>query len=97
MWSNTVLKNNLKIIFRNISKQKTYSLINILGFAIGIAWPVAYFAANKWLENFAYRINTGFWLFILSGIIALSVALFTISYQTLKVSTANPAEALRFE
>ncbi len=62
-----------------------------------IAWPVAYFAMNKWLESFAYRIEAGIWLFLLSGMIALSIALFSVSYLTLKVATSNPVDSLRYE
>ncbi|OGG43925.1 MAG: hypothetical protein A3F84_18875 [Candidatus Handelsmanbacteria bacterium RIFCSPLOWO2_12_FULL_64_10] len=62
-----------------------------------IAWPVAYWAARRWLENFAYRIEPGAGVFALSGLLALVVALLTISLQTLKAARANPVEALRYE
>ena len=62
-----------------------------------LAWPVAYLVLNKWLQNFAYRVNLGISLFILSGLAALLIALLTIGYQTIKAATANPVESLRYE
>jgi len=62
-----------------------------------IAWPVAYFAMNHWLNNFAYRTNIGIWTFILSALLALVIALLTVSYQSIKAALANPIESLRYE
>lgn len=62
-----------------------------------IAWPVAYFAMNKWLQDFAYRIGINWWIFALAGGLALLIALLTISMQAVKAALANPVEALRYE
>lgn len=62
-----------------------------------IAWPVAYYFLNKWLEDFAYRTDIGVWAFILSGIIAFLIALLTVSYQSIKAAVANPINSLRSE
>ena len=62
-----------------------------------IAWPVAYFFLNKWLEDFAYRTDIGVWAFIISGIIAFVIALLTISFQSVKAATANPIKSLKYE
>ena len=62
-----------------------------------IAWPIAYFAGHKWLENFAYRAGMGYEIFILSAMMALSMALITVSFQTIKAARANPVEALKYE
>jgi putative ABC transport system permease protein len=62
-----------------------------------IAWPVAYFSMNKWLQNFAYRVDMSWWVFALSGGIALLIALITVSFHAFKAATANPIEALRYE
>ncbi len=62
-----------------------------------IAWPIAYYFMNKWLQNFTYRINLSWWMFILSGGIALIIALATVSFQAIKAATANPVESLRYE
>ncbi|MBN1352708.1 hypothetical protein JXJ21_25190, partial [candidate division KSB1 bacterium] len=61
------------------------------------AWPIAWFAMHKWLQNFAYRINLTLWPFLLSGLLALLVALLTVSWQAVKAARANPVEALRYE
>jgi putative ABC transport system permease protein len=61
------------------------------------AWPLAYIAMNNWLENFAYRTDLSIWLFLLSGIIALFVAIITIGYQAVKAARANPANSLKYE
>lgn len=62
-----------------------------------IAWPTAYFAMNKWLQNFAYRINIGIWTFILSAILALVISLLTVSSQSIKAALADPVKSLRYE
>ncbi|KPK83666.1 MAG: hypothetical protein AMS27_12180 [Bacteroides sp. SM23_62_1] len=62
-----------------------------------IAWPVAYYFINKWLQNFAYRTDINIWTFILSGLAALCIALSAISYQTIKAALANPVNSLRYE
>ena len=62
-----------------------------------IAWPIAYVAMNRWLQNFAYRINIGLGTFVLAGMLALVIALLTIGYQAIKAARANPVEALRYE
>ena len=62
-----------------------------------ISLPVAYYLMQKWLNEFAYRINISLSIFIISGTIALIIALFTISFQAIKASIANPVESLRYE
>jgi ABC-type antimicrobial peptide transport system permease subunit len=62
-----------------------------------IAWPIAYYFMNKWLQDFAYRIKISWWVFVLSGGIALLIALLTVSYNAIKTATANPIKALRYE
>jgi putative ABC transport system permease protein len=62
-----------------------------------IAWPIAYYFMNEWLQNFAYRIDIGLWMFVLSGGIALVVALLTVSFQAIKAAIANPVESLKYE
>jgi putative ABC transport system permease protein len=62
-----------------------------------IAWPVAYFAALKWLQNFAYRTTVGVKIFIFSAALALVIALCTVGYQAVKAAVAHPADSLRYE
>ena len=69
----------------------------LVGIANLIAWPIAYYAMNRWLQDFAYRIDLGIWAFIVSGFLALFIALTTVSYQAWKVARTNPVDALRYE
>ncbi|MBN1996640.1 ABC transporter permease [candidate division KSB1 bacterium] len=62
-----------------------------------IALPVAWYAMNKWLQNFAYRINNSWWIFAMAGGIALVIALLTVSWQVIRAATANPVKSLRYE
>lgn len=62
-----------------------------------VAWPVAYWLADRWLGSFAYRINLGWTTFVLAGLVALSIAVITVSFQAVKAALANPVESLRYE
>lgn len=70
---------------------KCVALANLL------AWPVAYYAMQKWLQNFAFRTSIGWEVFLLSAAVAFAIALMAVSYQSLKAATANPVKSLRFE
>jgi putative ABC transport system permease protein len=67
----------------------------ILSFVI--AAPLAYYALNKWLENFAYKTTISWWIFALAGVLALLIALATVSWQSWRAANRNPVEALRYE
>ncbi len=62
-----------------------------------IAWPVAYYFMDRWLKNFAYRIDIGIWTFVLSAVLVLLIAIMTVSYQSIKAAVANPVDSLRYE
>jgi putative ABC transport system permease protein len=62
-----------------------------------IAWPVAYFIMRKWLQNFAYQTGVGLLPFVLSAVLALIIALFTVSYQSVKAAVSDPVDCLRYE
>jgi len=62
-----------------------------------IAWPVAYYFMNKWLQSFAYKIDLSVWIFLFSGVGAFMIAWLTVSYQAMKAALANPVESLRYE
>ena len=62
-----------------------------------LASPFAYFAMNKWLENFAYKTSLSWWIFALAGLLTLGIALLTVSWQSWRAATRNPVEALRYE
>ncbi|WP_422858125.1 ABC transporter permease [Flagellimonas sp. S174] len=71
--------------------------IKLVGIAILIAVPFSWYAMRQWLNNYAYKINVEWWVFVLSGLIALLIAIFTISFQAIKSATRNPVKALRTE
>jgi putative ABC transport system permease protein len=62
-----------------------------------IAWPVSFFVMNKWLQNFAYRIELNWIVFVLSGLIALAIAIVTVSLQAVKAALTNPVNSLKYE
>ncbi len=62
-----------------------------------IAFPVAWFSMNKWLQSFAYRIHIGWWVFVVAGVTAILIALITVSFQAIKAAMANPVKSLRTE
>jgi putative ABC transport system permease protein len=62
-----------------------------------LACPVAWFAMNKWLQNFAYKTQLSWWIFAVGGIFAFTIAIFTVSWQSWRAATRNPVEALRYE
>ena len=65
--------------------------------AFVVATPIAWYAIHTWLESFAYRTTMSWWIFALAGLLALGIALLTVSWQSWKVATRNPVEALRYE
>lgn len=71
--------------------------IKLVLIAIIIASPVAWWAMNTWLKDFAYRIDVEWWMFTLAGILAITIALITVSFQTIKAARANPVDSLRDE
>jgi len=88
-----VLGASISSIMMLISK----GLTRCVFFANIFAWPFAYFVAHKWLENFAYRVTLGMWIFFLSGLASLAIALLTICCQTVKAATSDPVASLRYE
>ncbi len=65
--------------------------------AFAIATPIAYYVMDNWLQNFAYKTSLSWWIFALAGILALGIALLTVSWQSWRAATRNPVEALRYE
>jgi len=62
-----------------------------------IAWPAAWYVMNRWLQGFAFRTNIGIWIFVVSAALAFVIALFTVSFQSIKASYANPVKSLKYE
>jgi putative ABC transport system permease protein len=61
------------------------------------AWPIAWYAMNQWLKNFAYRTDVGIWIFLSAGIIVLVIALLTLSLKVVKAASSKPVDTLRYE
>jgi ABC-type antimicrobial peptide transport system permease subunit len=80
-------------IVRMLSKD----FLKLVLIAAIIAFPVAWWVMHKWLNDFAYRVDIGWWVFVVAGIAALLIALLTISFQSIKAAIANPVKSLRTE
>ena len=75
---------------------KKNALLYVL-IAFMIATPIALYAMQKWLQNFAYKTELSWWIFVSAGVLALGIALLTVSWQSWRAATRNPVEALRYE
>ncbi len=101
----TIIKRSKEIGVRKVLGASVSGIVFLLSkeftkwviFANILAWPIAYYAINKWLQDFAYRVNIAWWAFLLAGTLALVIALLTVSYQAIKVAIVNPIESLRYE
>ena len=71
--------------------------IGLVGISFLIAVPLAWYAMHKWLQDYSYRINIGWGIFLVAGIIAIAIALITVSFQAIRAAVANPAKSLRTE
>ena len=71
--------------------------IKLVFIAILIATPIAWYTMSRWLQDFAYRIDVQWWVFVLAGLLALAIALLTVSFQSIKAALMNPIKSLRSE
>jgi putative ABC transport system permease protein len=71
--------------------------LKLVFISIIIATPIAWYAMNKWLQDFVYRVNISWWMFVLAGAIAIIIAFVTVSFQSVKAAIANPIKSLRSE
>jgi ABC-type antimicrobial peptide transport system permease subunit len=71
--------------------------LRLVVFAIGLAAPLAWWGVTEWLESYPYRVPLSGWVFVLAGVLALAIAFFTMSFQTIKAALANPVNSLRSE
>ena len=88
-----VLGASISSVVRLLSKEFLFLII----IAAMIAFPLGWWAMNKWLQDFAYRVHIEWWVFPLAGIVALLIALLTVSFQAIKAALANPVKSLRTE
>lgn len=82
---------------KSIAGMLSTDFLKLVGIACIIAFPLAWWAMNKWLQSFAYRINISWWVFAVAGVAALIVALITVGFQAIKAALANPVKNLRSE
>ena len=61
------------------------------------AWPLTYWAMKQWLQNFAFRTTIGIGIFLMSGFLALLIAIITVGFQAARAASANPVDSLRYE
>lgn len=80
-----------------IARLLSKDFVKLVCIAILIASPIAWWAMNKWMQNFAYRIDIAWWMFALAGLFALLIALLTVSFQTIKAALMNPVKSLKAE
>lgn len=101
-----IIENRIKEIgVRKVNGAKTKEILAMLNkdfvkwiaIAFVIACPIAWYVMSKWLENFAYRTELSWWIFVLSGLIAMGIALLTVSLQSWRAAMRNPVESLRYE
>jgi len=98
-------KRSKEIGIRKVNGAKVFEILILLNrdvvrwilLSFIIATPVAYYFSHSWLENFAYRTSASWWIFILAGLFAISIAIITVSWQTFKAARKNPVESLRYE
>lgn len=81
----------------SIVKLLSREIIVLVIIANIVAWPVAWYFMNEWLDSFAYKIGVNVWLYVLAGFAAIMIALITVSIQTIKAAMTNPANTLRYE
>ena len=81
----------------NVVLLLTKEFTKLVGVAFLLTVPIAFLVAERWLDNFAYRISADFNLFLLAGILVLIIALLTVSYQSIRAALTNPVKALRYE
>ena len=80
-------------VTRLLSKE----FLKLVLLAIAVSIPIAWYAMNEWLQNFAYHVELHAWMFVLSGLVAVLIALFTVSFQSIKAALTNPVNSLRNE
>ncbi|MFT3935023.1 MAG: ABC transporter permease [Chitinophagaceae bacterium] len=81
----------------NIASLLSIDFIKLVGIAILVASPIAWWVTGKWLDGYNYRVNVSWWVFAISGAIAILIALITVSFQAIKAAMANPVKSLRAE
>jgi putative ABC transport system permease protein len=103
--SYTIAQRAKEIGVRKVLGASVASIVSLLSkdflklvlIAIAIASPIAWYAVSQWLEDFAYKIDLSWWIFAVAGILAVLIALLTVSFQSIKAALMNPVKTLRSE
>jgi putative ABC transport system permease protein len=82
---------------QNIATMLSREFVVLVLIAALIAFPLAWWAMHNWLQDFAFRVNIGWWVFALAAFIAFLIAVITVSFQAIRAAVANPVESLRDE
>lgn len=82
---------------RGLAALLSKDFLLLVGISCIIAFPISWLMMHKWLEDYAYRITISYWIFIVAGLMAVLIALLTVSYQAIKAAVANPVKSLRAE
>ncbi|WP_298753841.1 ABC transporter permease [uncultured Psychroserpens sp.] len=80
-----------------IVKLLSKDFLKLVGISILISIPIAWYAAYNWLQDYAYRIEINWWIFVIAGVLAILIALATVSFQAVKAAIANPVDSLKTE
>jgi putative ABC transport system permease protein len=80
-----------------IASMLSVDFVKLVGISILIASPIAWYLMNKWLQDFAYRISIQWWVLVVAGVVALLIAIITVSFQSIKAAIANPVDSLKNE
>ncbi|MDT0606356.1 ABC transporter permease [Croceitalea rosinachiae] len=80
-----------------ITKLLSIDFLKLVLVSMLIAIPISWYAMNQWLQDFAYKIDLSWWMFVIAGILALAIAFVTVSYQAIKAAKSNPVNSLRTE
>ena len=80
-----------------ITKLLSKDFLKLVMLSFVIAAPLSYWAMNKWLQDYPYRVSIQWWVFVMAAVLAMLIALLTVSYQAIKAAVANPVKSLRTE
>jgi putative ABC transport system permease protein len=80
-----------------IAYKLSIDFLKLVAISILFSLPLGWFAMNKWLEDFSYKIEIGWWVFVLAAVLAVAISVATVSYQGIKAAIVNPVKSLRAE
>ncbi len=84
-------------MLRNIVGLLSKEFLQLVGISFLLAIPIAWVAMQRWLQDFAYRMEMEWWVFAIAGILAIFIAFMTVSFQSLKAALSNPVEAIKLD